>query len=251
MKQAMLAAIAVVLAGCQFIPHGHGSSVSESNGELTVNVGGEKVIGSGKIVEKTTGLDAKVIELQASTAFDIRVELGEPGVTLAVDDNLHAILPITVKNGVLELRPTQSFSTKTRPIAVVRTRDLNSIKLEGSCKLTGQSGFARDLKVTVGGASSADVKGEFGKLSLTANGASTVTASGSAKSVTGNGNGASSLELFGLNVETTDLELNGASNAQLNSRRISGTANGASTVSYKGDAKVDVTTHGASSVKTE
>lgn len=248
MKVAMLIALAATLGGCQMLHHG--STINEENGMINVSIGGESVSGSGKVETREVTPKGSFTAILAESALDVHIQEGEPKVMMTLDDNLFAAIPVALEGNTLVIRPTKSFSTKNRPKIVISGRNLDSLKLTGSSTFDMTGGAARNLKIEVQGASKGNLKGSYDQLTLVAQGASSVKATGTAAKIDAEAQGASTLSLSDLAVKTAEVSLQGASSGDLNvSEAISGKANGASTLRYKGTAsRVEVSTSGASNV---
>lgn len=127
---------------------------------------------------------------------------------------------------------------------------LESLDLSGACdgEIRGFEDF--DMELTLNGASELDARIRPDYLEIDMNGASKLELDGSAEKIEANITGASKLDAVDFRVETGELDLNGASKAQVYvTDELWVDANGISTVSYKGDPKLYADKNGLSTVK--
>ncbi|WP_428654825.1 head GIN domain-containing protein [Runella sp.] len=108
----------------------------------------------------------------------------------------------------------------------------------------------RDLDIELSGASKSTVDGDWERVYVDLSGASTLTLHGQGLSLTGDLSGASKLNGFDYAVDNVDLELSGASNANvLVDKTLKVDASGASSLRYRGSPEVRSNSSGGSSVK--
>lgn len=124
------------------------------------------------------------------------------------------------------------------------------VKLSGASDIKGEieAGF---ISIEISGAS--DYKGQIAakSLAIDASGASTIQLSGSVDDLSIDVSGASDAKLFDLNTKGAIVNASGASSASINvSELLKADATGASSIYYKGEARVQETRNsGASSIK--
>lgn len=232
-------ALLVLVAGCVYIP----------------GAGSVNIRGSGNTVTKDYDL-AGFTRVAAGSAFQVEVNQGEQfAVAITVDDNLVEHLDVEKSGDTLRiyLQPRVSLSfTRITLKASVTMPKLEGLELSGATR-TVVSGFESEgpLDVEVSGAST--LRGDIGcdRARIEASGASTVELEGAATDANLEASGASTLRLDDFPVTNANVNVSGASRANVNvSGKLNGEASGASTVQYTGNpSSVKVNTSGASSVR--
>ena len=166
-------------------------------------------------------------------------------------------LQFDIDKGVLEVYfkdSGRSWSFKTRNHKVILhigMPELKEAEFTGAAKMT-LSGFTNEeeIKLYFSGASKGIIEAiEVSKLSLELSGASKVMVSGKTLKLNINANGASSIQAFPLQAKDADIDLSGASKAEIsvkNSLRVD--ASGASKVAYKGNPTISRDLSGAAKV---
>lgn len=127
---------------------------------------------------------------------------------------------------------------------------LEALELSGACdgQIRGFEDY--DMELSVQGASELEARIRPDYLELRMNGASKIELDGSAKKIEANINGASKLDAIDFRSETGDIDINGASKANVFvTEELWVDADGISTVSYKGDPKLYADKNGFSTVK--
>jgi hypothetical protein len=146
---------------------------------------------------------------------------GQPSLTLQLDDNLDRLIDVGVDGDTLRigLRRGTSVSDATLQAAVTAP-SLARIQGPGSSRIRLQDPLAGDdLQVELSGASRLDGDAELRSMTAGLSGASEVTLSGRVGSVSATASGASHLALERLEVDALEVELSGASNAEVLVRR--------------------------------
>jgi hypothetical protein len=216
----VLAAIAIVLSGCSFLP---------------------VVTGSGTPRTAAHGL-AGFSGIQASQTFTVRVVPGSAwSVDVTCDDNLLPyIVADTTPNGTLRLGLEEGYIYQFITVsAEVHMPSLAMLDASGASEFDVGAGFVsgRPLAISLSGASTANVAGIVcGGLSVDASGASTATVAGSASTERVAASGASRADLLNCVAASADVTLSGASEAwvDIGSGIVSLSAGGASTLYYAG-----------------
>lgn len=214
---------------------------------------GERIRGNGNVISQArshtnfTGVevsDAIHVYIRNDSAFSVKVE---------TDENLQQHIIITGENGVLRIREEDGTNLNaTGKIKVyVSAPAFKSLDASGACKIISENEItAAAIDIDVTGASHADLQLKSPKVSASMSGASNVTLSGQTKDLIIKGSGASDANCFELLSENADVDLSGASNAEVfASVKITADASGASDIRYKGNASVNQSTSGAGSVK--
>jgi hypothetical protein len=217
--------------------------------------GGERVYGSGRIV--TEDFDIRGFsKLEISHAFNVEViQSSSYEVAVRVDEKLQQHLRIEKRGDtlVIGLKPYRSYNLRSVTMeAEVRMPDLRGIDASGASDVR-ISGFSsvKDFEVDLSGASYLDGEITARYVRIEVSGASRVRLQGSAEDLRLNASGASNLDLEDFPVRDADIELSGASEAEV---VLNGTldidASGASRLYFGGSpimGRVDLS--GASSIK--
>jgi Putative auto-transporter adhesin, head GIN domain len=203
----------------------------------SVSCATERVRGSGNVVARDIAVPS-FSRLEVGSAFQVTVSLGgQPSLTLRVDDNLDRHVDAGVDGDTLHIRLRRGTSVSGATLqAAVTAPSLAQIQGSGSSRIRLQDQLTGDdLRVGLSGASRLDGAVELRSMTADLSGASNVTLSGRAGSVSANASGASHLALEQLQVDSLEVNLSGASNAEVSVRRtISATLSGASSLRYKG-----------------
>ena len=135
---------------------------------------------------------------------------------------------------------------------VPASKDLKSIEIGGASSFTSDGDIkAEKLDIEVSGASHFDANIDCQSLEVSVSGASSAEIGGKAVNANIEVSGAAKLSSNGeyLNTDYADVDLSGASTVEIIcNKNITGEASGASKLSFKGAAKADVSTSGASKV---
>jgi len=239
MKRSLFIAFSslVIFSSCHGIfndhIHGDGNVVSEN-----------RPVPSFKGVDVSGGL--KIYVKQDSIA-SLMVE---------VDKNLQEYIITEVRDGILEIYQENNTSLEsTKGIKIyVSNPSFNSFEASGATEIHGQNKIQQtgEIHFNVSGASRVDLDLNAPKISGELSGASSAKLSGETKDFIIDASGASHAKCTDLMTENTDVDLSGASSANIfASVKITGEASGASHLSYKGNASANVNTSGAGSVNKE
>jgi hypothetical protein len=206
-------------------------------GTASVSCTRDTVRGSGNVVARDVAVPS-FSRLQVASAFEVTVSLGgQPSLTLHIDDNLDRHVDVGVDGDTLHigLRRGTSVSDATLQAAVTAP-SLARIQGSGSSRILLQNPPAGDdLEVELSGASRLDGAAELRSMTAGLSGASELTLSGRVGSVSASASGASHLALERLEIDALEVELSGASNAEVLVRRtISASLSGASSLRYRG-----------------
>lgn len=218
-------------------------------------MGGTVITGSGR--ESTQEYDfSGFSKVNVSSAFRVSIEQRDGyGVSVTIDDNLVEYLDVRVEGDTLHIgmkpRLSIGFGNFTQK-AEITMPQIEGIELSGATQ-GDVSGFESDrpLEIEISGASR--LRGDIvaGETRMNVSGASTVELDGSASDLDVEASGASSVRLDDLATGDARVEASGASNITVNAKgRVTGSASGASTVSYIGEPQtVRVDSSGASNVR--
>ncbi len=218
-------------------------------------IGGPVITGSGRASTQEYDLSG-FARVNVSSAFRVSIDQGERyRVSVTIDDNLVEYLDVRVEGDTLYIGMKPRFSIgfgNFTQEAEITLPQIEGIELSGATQ-GDVSGFESDrpLEIEVSGASR--LRGDItaGETRMTVSGASTVELDGSASDLDVEASGASSVRLDDLATGDARVEVSGASNVTVNAKgRVTGSASGASTVSYIGEPEtVRVDSSGASNVR--
>ena len=176
------------------------------------------------------------------------------GVSITGDQRTLDQIEVSQNGDILTIaaRPGMTTDFHGAQVRITMPR-LGSVSLSGATSGTAQGFDGGDgpLAVTLTGASSLEMTSvRAGNVTLDVSGASSFTATGSANVLVSTVSGASDLNLMGLTVEDTSMNLGGASHAAIDvNGRLDASVSGASSLQYRGSPTLgDITTSGASSV---
>ncbi len=193
-------------------------------------------------------------EISASSKFDITITKGRTfDVELFGREKELDYVRLKQYGDVLELdtRDWKLFGlSKWKPIRVKLTMpELSKIKLSGACSAEA-AGFSGDrIDIDLSGASDADLNLDFDEINIELSGSADLIIAGSADDLIVDMSGTSSLNALSLESKNADVTTGGVSSAKVFATRLLEVqANGASSVKYKGDPRLDIDEGRASSV---
>jgi hypothetical protein len=236
MNRIFLAAafFAIIFTSCHFVTgkrvNGNGVVKSET-----------RSVGSFSSVDVSGGIDVYV---KQDSVASVRVE---------ADENLLEYVHINTDNGTLEIKEERGFNLQSsKGIKVyVSGPSFKHFEASGACGIYSENKISssNDISMNATGASSITMELHAPNVKADLTGASHIRLNGETKTFSADGSGASGLKCFELMTEETDVEISGASHAEVfASVKLDLHASGASTVKYKGNATVKQDTNGASSV---
>lgn len=182
----------------------------------------------------------------------IRVEYRHDIDTLQIiaDSSILSKIKVNYDNEGIEIYASDFRRSYSVTAIVPASKDLKSIEIGGASSFTSDGEIKADkLDIEVSGASHFDANIDCQSLEVSVSGASSAEIGGKAVNANIEVSGASKLSSNGeyLNTDYADVDLSGASTAEIIcNKNITGEASGASKLSFKGAAKADVSTSGAS-----
>ncbi len=217
-------------------------------------VTGKRVKGSGNVVTQTrsfsgfTGVDVSSaihLYVKQDSSFSVKVE---------TDDNIQSYVLIKQDGNTLRIMQAENANLDaTGKIKVYVSAPLiNTLDASGACKIIGENVLTAtdEINVDVSGASSAELELKAPEVSGEMTGASDLRLKGQTKDLRIKGSGASHAYCYSLLSETAEVDVAGASSADVfASVKLKAEASGSSHVRYKGNAAVNQSTSGAGSVK--
>ena len=213
------------------------------------------IIGSidGSGVAETSSIDVEQFdEIDVNGAFDVEITVqdGPASVEVTVDDNLIDYLEVEVVGDQLNVGfEWGNYDFGVQPTAIISVPSLTALEVSGASEATVDGVAAETFDLEVSGASNAVVDIETSALSVEVSGASNVVLSGDGDTLTLDGSGASTIDLLDFSAELAEIDLSGASDADLGQiRQVDGELSGASNLSAAPDTDVSVRTSGAANV---
>ena len=182
----------------------------------------------------------------------IRVEYRHDIDTLQIiaDSSILSKIKVNYDNEGLEIYASDFRRSYSVTAIVPASKDLKSIEIGGASSFTSDGEIKTEkLDIEVSGASHFDANIDCQSLEVSVSGASSAEIGGKAVNANIEVSGASKLSSNGeyLNTDYADVDLSGASTAEIIcNKNITGEASGASKLSFRGAAKADVSTSGAS-----
>lgn len=222
-------------------------------GITSCNFFGEQIHGNGNIksenrsVENFTGVEVGGsidLYLTQGSAYSLRIE---------TDENLMEHIEIRRDGSILEIRPRDHANLQpTSKVKVyVSAPAFRYIGASGASDIYSQSKLVSNepMDLHASGASNITLELNAPRVETDLSGASSIHATGETKDFVVDGSGASTVRGYGLLAENVDVEMSGASNAEVSaSVSLNAGLSGASHVKYKGNASVNSNTSGASGV---
>jgi hypothetical protein len=217
------------------------------------NIFGERVHGNGNIKSETrqTG-HFNSVDVSNNINLHIRQDSGW-SVRVETDENLMEFIQVSESNGLLTVEVRDHFNLDpSKNIDVfVSAPKFTGLAASGASEIMSdariESTDAMDIDIT--GASEITLEIKAPRIKAGLSGASKATFRGESKDVSFHGSGASEFRCFELMAENSDVNVSGASNADVfASVNLKAEASGASNIRYKGKPSVSSNTSGAGNV---
>jgi len=214
----------------------------------------DKVRGNGtiKTENRTAGTFTRV---DVSGNIDLYVKQDSArSIKIEADENLMQYIEVKIEGEKLMIQPKEGYNLSgSKPIKVyVSSPVFRELEASGACDIIGENILTAtdEIAIDVTGASDAELELKAPKVSAEMTGASGLKLKGQTKDLHIEGSGASHAKCFELLSENADVDVAGASSADVYaSVKLKADASGASDVRYKGNATVTQSTSGAGSVK--
>jgi hypothetical protein len=194
-------------------------------------------------------------KVDVSSAFRVAVnQSGEYGVEVTIDENLRDHLDVRVSGDTLYvgLRPGITFTSGPNQLsATINMPALEALTLSGASRATVKGFESNDaFRAELSGASKLQGDLSAGDVWMEVSGASNVALRGEGNALKLLASGASSVDLSQFTVTDADVQLSGASQAQVNmDGTLDANLSGASKLTYKGNVTLGhLETSGASSI---
>jgi len=209
--------------------------------------------GSGHITSQTRNVSG-FNSIDVSGAIDIYVKQDSTtSVKVEADDNLLQYIEVYTDNSTLVIRTDRGV--RIRPSNKIKVYISNPVyrgfEVSGASSINSESLItsAETLHVGLNGASEGKMEFNAPRIAVELSGASNLTIRGKTKDFEGGASGASEIRCFDLLTENSDIELSGASGAEIYaSVKLAGNVSGASQIKYKGNATTSISSSGASGV---
>jgi Putative auto-transporter adhesin, head GIN domain len=225
----------IAFTSCHF---GSGKRIS-GNGVVKSEI---RSVGSFNSVDVSGNIDVYV---KQDSVASVRIE---------ADENLLEYVHITVDDGTLEIEEESGYDLRSnKGIKVyVSGPSFKNFEASGACGIYSENKISNSNEISVSATGASSIKMELiaPKVKAESTGASHVTLNGETKTFDADASGASGIKCFDLLTEEAEVEISGASHAEVfASVKLDLHASGASTIKYKGNATVTQEASGASSVK--
>lgn len=215
---------------------------------------GEHIDGNGTIKKETRTVGV-FNSVEVGGAIDVYVRQDSSrSVNIETDENLIPYVEIRNDGDVLYIHTKRGYNLDpSKSVKVyVSSPVYKMLQVSGASKIISENTLSSDGPIDVGlsGSSDAGLDLKCPKITVNVSGASTITVKGETKDLSIEGSGASHIKCFDLKSETVDVDVSGATSAEVfASVKLNAGASGASNVRYKGNAAVTEDESGASSVQ--
>jgi len=182
--------------------------------------------------------------VKVSNAFNTYVTFSdtEENIRIEANENLHDRIIVKREGNSLVIRLKKFTSVRGNATlnAYIITKDISNFDISGASKITLENLWdTADGRIELSGASNFTGEVVVDRLNLDMGGASSLDIYGKVASLDAELSGSSDIRDFDLAVENAKLEMSGASEANLSiSESIDIRASGASSLKFKGDAKI-------------
>lgn len=182
--------------------------------------------------------------LKVSNAFNANVTFSdtEESIRIEASENLHDRIIVQREGNslIIKLKKFTNVRGNATLNAYIVTKGISNFDMTGASKLTLENPWnSLDGRIELSGASNFTGEVTVDRLNLDMGGASSLDIYGNANSLDAELSGSSDIRDFDLSVENLKMEMSGASQAFLSiSESIDIRASGASSLKFKGDAKI-------------
>ena len=196
--------------------------------------------GSGNIVEQERQLkDFKGIE--AGGAVEVNINQGDSQkVVVITDDNLQEDVKTEVSDNILKIYTEHHLSGFNKLKVNIIVKEIESIELTGASRLYAKGTFiSGKMKINLSGASQLEMDIKAIEINSEISGASNLILNGAVGDFKLEASGASKCEGFNLTSANSDVSASGASKISITcDHELKIDASGASTINYRGNAKI-------------
>ncbi|MBL7739541.1 MAG: DUF2807 domain-containing protein [Chitinophagaceae bacterium] len=215
---------------------------------------GKRIDGNGHVVSQPRSI-SNFDAVDVSSAIHLYIKQDSFfSVKVETDENLQQYIIVGEDKGTLYIKQEDNTSLDaTGKIKVyVSAPVFKSVEASGACQVKGEGTLSSPdgLDVRVSGASGLELDVETPKVTADMSGASNITLRGKTRDLFIKGGGASHAKCFDLLSENADVDVSGASNADVSaSVKLDAEASGASDIRYKGSPSVHENKSGAGNIK--
>lgn len=218
--------------------------------------GGKHISGNGNIKKEDRTNGQQFSSVEVSNAFEIHIKQDSSySINIETDENLLQYIIVEKSGDKLSISAESNYNL--RPANGHKVKIFVSAPVFKNLRASGASGIIGEnllsskdqLGIDLSGASDAELELKAPKVSIEMSGASDISLKGETKDLALDGAGASHATCFELLSENADIDISGASSAEVfASVKINATASGASHVTCKGKGTLTKNESGASSV---
>ncbi len=216
-------------------------------------IAGRRIRGSGNVTTQSRNVsDFRNVEVGG--AIDVYLKQDSAAsVKIETDDNLLEYIEIQTEGSTLRIHTSRGVNLRpSNKIKVyVSNRSFAELEAGGACNFYSENQLTSNetISVNLSGASEGKLELDAPRVSVDISGASNISLRGKTRDLDAGATGASEIRGFDLLSENADVQLSGASGAEIYaSVKIEGSVSGASNVRYKGNASTSISTSGASGV---
>lgn len=214
-------------------------------------LGGMRIRGNGNIIKETRSVGSfNSIDVGGAIAVYVKQD-STTSVVVETDENVQEYIEAYIEGSTLEIHMQNNINLRTsnKVRVYISNPSYRSFEISGASEINSENTInsGGELEFRVGGASKGKLDVDAPKISADLNGASHLDINGRTKDLRIEASGASKFYGYDLQSENADVNVTGASRAELfASVSVSGHASGASHLYYKGNARENVETSGAS-----
>lgn len=215
--------------------------------------GGDKVQGSGKVVQETRQV-GRFHGVELALAGNVEVRTGSDGpVSIEVDDNVLPLVETVVENGVLQIRATKKkLQLDTRRLkVVVPAREIDSLGVAGSGSMSADKLHGQKLKLELAGSGTLDATGiEAREVTIEVAGSGKLQAAGNAEKLEASVAGSGNADAARLTARQVEADVAGSGQVTVTARQsLDASVAGSGIVSYYGDPQVSRSVAGSGIVR--
>jgi hypothetical protein len=219
--------------------------------------GGKHIKGTGNVKKEDRTGNHKFSSIEVENALELHVRQDSAySINIETDENLLQYIIVENNGDQLTIRTERNAnldpSNGNKVKIYVSLPAIKGLKASGACSIIGENTISSNEKLAIdlSGASDAELQLKAPKISIDMSGASGISLGGETKDLAIEATGACHAECFGLSSENADVDVSGASSAEVfASVKIDASASGASNVKCKGKGTLKKDESGASSVE--
>ena len=214
----------------------------------------KRIRGNGNITTQTRtanafdGIDVSgaihvIVRQDASTA--IKVE---------TDDNLQQYIEVFEQGNLLRIKVRDGYNVRSsHGVKVyVSSNNLKTFMASGACSIDGENQIVSNgaVKIDLSGSCDVQLDLQASRIDAEGSGACTMKLKGRTGDFVMDASGSTDIKCLDLIAKNVNIEISGAGDAEVYAEEnLKGSLSGAATIHYRGNARTDVETSGASSVK--